>query len=424
MQAEGSSRAPASLFVGSGLVFLALALAFGTPLVEALHPAESLPPEAAREALRSRAILALVGLSLLGIGAGFRWRSPSRGLARASILALFLLAPVLLLERALRPFVEQSTTIYAPDPELGWRLVPGAEDDWLGVPVRINSRGLRGPERSLEKPAGTRRVLFLGDSVVFGTFLEQDELSIPARAEEVLARELSCAVECINAGVGGYAPWQERRFLEKDLAPYEPDLVVLVFVLNDVSEPSGLERFGGRGLGFQLEHTLRPGLLRWLRGSALAHFARELGARIEYGADARRGAAAREELSVYELLLDPNAERVQAAWRFALEELDGIARWCAERAVPLLIAVSPYTIQLERPELDAPQWILERFCGRRSIHFLDLAPPLRAILAERGWSDRELFLDALHPSERGCAIMAELIARRILAIEGWSRSPT
>lgn len=424
MRAEGPSRAPAVIFAGAGLLFLALALAFAQPLVEALHPAESLSAEAVRETARSRWIFALAGASLLGVGAAFRRRSPSRALARTSIFALCLVAPLLLLERSLRPFVEQSTTIYAPDPELGWRLVPGARDDWMGVPVRINAQGLRGPERALEKPPGTRRVLFLGDSVVFGTFLERDELAIPARAEDVLGSALPCAVECINAGVGGYAPWQQRLFLAGELARYEPDLVVLVFVLNDVSEPTGLQRFGGRGLGFQLEHTLRPGLLRWLRGSALAHFARELGARIEYGADPRLGAAAREELSVYELLLDPNSERVQAAWRFALEELDGIARWCAERGIPLLIAVSPYTIQLERAELAAPQWILERFCGRRSIHFLDLAPPLRAILQERGWSDRELFVDALHPSETGCAIMAELIARRILAIDGWSPSPT
>ena len=52
-------------------------------------------------------------------------------------------------------------------------------------------------------------------------------------------------------------------FLRKEGIKYDPDLVVLSFVLNDVTEKFGLIRFGGSRLGFQLEHSILT-LTDWL----------------------------------------------------------------------------------------------------------------------------------------------------------------
>ncbi len=52
------------------------------------------------------------------------------------------------------------------DPVLGWRKTPGARVVYdrreYHVEYRVNSRGLRGPERAYERTAGVPRVLALG----------------------------------------------------------------------------------------------------------------------------------------------------------------------------------------------------------------------------------------------------------------------
>ena len=67
---------------------------------------------------------------------------------------------------------------------LGWRKTPGAEVAYerreYSVRYRVNSRGLRGPERGYEKPAGTPRVLALGDSFV-EAFMADDAGTVTSR---------------------------------------------------------------------------------------------------------------------------------------------------------------------------------------------------------------------------------------------------
>ena len=58
-----------------------------------------------------------------------------------------------------------------PDPELGWRYVPGS----VVAGATINERGMRGPFLPEAKPAGHTRLLFIGDSTVFGLGLSLEE---------------------------------------------------------------------------------------------------------------------------------------------------------------------------------------------------------------------------------------------------------
>ena len=55
------------------------------------------------------------------------------------------------------------------EPGSGYTLMqPGSHYQWQGIPVDINSHGLRSPETTYEKPPATFRILNLGDSVVMG----------------------------------------------------------------------------------------------------------------------------------------------------------------------------------------------------------------------------------------------------------------
>lgn len=101
-----------------------------------------------------------------------------------------------------------------------------------GVEVNFNALGLRGAPIE-EKGPQERRALFLGDSVVFGWGVEEEQTFV-----EGLARHLSAATSeewrGINAGVCSYNSEQEELYLRERGLALEPDLVVLVFIDNDV----------------------------------------------------------------------------------------------------------------------------------------------------------------------------------------------
>jgi lysophospholipase L1-like esterase len=115
----------------------------------------------------------------------------------------------------------------------------------MGVPVSINSEGLRDREFSLEKPPGVYRVMMLGDSTTLGWGVRQEDT-----AAKLLERKLNEAlppgfnhVEVMNTGVGNYDTVQEVTYYETIGWKYHPDLVVLVFFIND-PEPVPVEKKG------------------------------------------------------------------------------------------------------------------------------------------------------------------------------------
>jgi lysophospholipase L1-like esterase len=101
--------------------------------------------------------------------------------------------------------------------------------------AKINALGLRGQDFATEKPADTSRILFVGDSFTFGEGVQDDE-----PFASVLQQRLRSEVDkderryqVINAGVSGYNTKDEVLYLRTKWLDLEPDMVVLVFYLND-----------------------------------------------------------------------------------------------------------------------------------------------------------------------------------------------
>ena len=131
------------------------------------------------------------------------------------------------------------------NPDLSFAHVPNRSAFLMGVPVSISSEGLRDREFSLEKPPGVYRVMMLGDSTTFGWGVRQEDT-----AAKFLERKLNGAlpsgfdhVEVMNTGVGNYDTVQEVTYYETIGWKYHPDLVVLVFFIND-PEPVPMEKKG------------------------------------------------------------------------------------------------------------------------------------------------------------------------------------
>jgi hypothetical protein len=118
-----------------------------------------------------------------------------------------------------------------------YRHKPGLDLDLGSFTLRTNSLGLRGPEVAREKPPGTFRVLLLGDSVAFGWGVD-DEVTFARRLEaEWNAAAPKQRLEVINTGHPMYDSNQEEATLRELGLSLQPDLVVLVYVVNDV-EPT------------------------------------------------------------------------------------------------------------------------------------------------------------------------------------------
>lgn len=388
---------------------------YNAELVAVLRDETVLVPEARSGLSTTRSGLSwLIPPCLLVIAALWFSNRPrsKRGLGVFIAVSLTAFA-IALLELIAAPLAPPLTSIFEPNASRGWALVPNARDEWMGVPVSINAQGMRGPVRAIPKPPGVKRVMFLGDSVTFGFQIEADRDTLPAYAESVLREQYGeSKVETINAGVGGYSPWQEvRLFVEAGLA-YEPDVVVVDFVLNDVSEKLGLLRFGGTGQGFQLEHSRAAQSLAWR--SNLVRYLMHRRVRAEGGDQAFDRQSDVGALSVGDLLTRPNATDVVAAWNQTLPELARLIAHCRQRKIPILLVHFPYTIQLERPELDAPQRRLAGFAQEQGVELFDLTPSFRAALSAAGGDLDEFFIDALHLTPRGCEVAAEAIARKLV----------
>jgi hypothetical protein len=121
------------------------------------------------------------------------------------------------------------------DPYLGWRLRPGPpvkrkQAEYESVET-VNSWGFRTPEVDVAKPAGTKRILVVGDSHAEGYTVNDDET-----CSRLLEKNLagSAPVQVISLGVGAFATDQEFLSYLYYGRKFNPDLVLLLFCENDL----------------------------------------------------------------------------------------------------------------------------------------------------------------------------------------------
>jgi len=104
--------------------------------------------------------------------------------------------------------------------------------------LQTNSLGLRGPEVATPKPADTFRVLMLGDSVTFGWGVD-DEVTFARRLQTTWNKGMpKTRLEVVNTGLPKYDTNQAAAMLRKIGLALQPDLVVLTYVTNDLTEPT------------------------------------------------------------------------------------------------------------------------------------------------------------------------------------------
>ena len=297
-----------------------------------------------------------------------------------------------------------------PEPDLPYRLRPGVQTTYVGAPVRVDALGFRGPEVAVAPAPGVRRILVLGDSVVFGQGVREDET-----VSAVLARTLGSAaapVEAINAGVPGYDTTAELRLLARAGMALHPAAVVVGMSLNDYDPPPAYSPIGvlsySSRLGIPLLDasefvTLLRWLWRWTRG-ALGY---QVLARIERDlpqAGPATGLDRAVESEHRRFYAAPPPER----WRRVVDACAALAAFGREHALPILVAIFPEQYQMRADADVAPQRALLDVCRQTGLTCLDLQPAFAA-------AGGTLFQDAQHPNAAGHAVAGAVIAAALRA---------
>ena len=355
-----------------------------------------------------------------------------------------LVAALLVAELAIRVAVPQDLAFFdgaaikrvSARPGLRYELIPGGHSpDYIGVPVAVNRLGLRDREIAVPKPAGTVRILGVGDSVTFGygvrleeTFLKVLEAHLEVNAGAVRYEVVNAGVE--ECGLDGY--YEILRALGPTL---EPDLVVVGIVLNDIQRYNDLER-SPRLAGAALE----PGVARQLHGALLR--------RSQLYLAAVRGARSilyrLHVLDVSDLYgsplraVQPGGQPLARAWESSLDVLERLVALARAQGVPIVLAVFPVEVQLDAAAIERyrrdfgvtvpaqaldgePQRRLRAFGAAHGVPVIDLLPALRAAGGDDLYLRKGLVrFDPVHLSPRGHQIVAETIYRA-LATTGLAR---
>lgn len=97
----------------------------------------------------------------------------------------------------------------------------------------INSQGFRGQDIAFEKPNGTTRIVFFGDSFTLGMGVKDND-TFPINFERLIQSKYP-KTQVLNFGVSGTSTDDQIKLLEEYVIKFKPDIVIIVVFLNDAN---------------------------------------------------------------------------------------------------------------------------------------------------------------------------------------------
>ena len=178
------------------------------------------------------ALLVLSALSLLTILFFLFYRKPLKlfikkhnvKIKNFSLLVGVLFAVFLIMEVALMIFLNEQT--------IAGGFGPGSLK-FNKKYVHLNNDGIRDRDFSLEKPSDTFRIAVLGDSFTFGNGIKNINKIYPKILEKKLNAGGNQKYEVLNFALPGKDTEDEIEILKNKALKYDPDIVILGYVLND-----------------------------------------------------------------------------------------------------------------------------------------------------------------------------------------------
>ena len=308
---------------------------------------------------------------------------PRGWFARITRYGFFLLAAGLLLLLALGEiglrvvFGLGHPMRYQLDPACGYFTQPNQHTRRLFSRTVINRFGMRSPEFSVDKPPGTLRLMFLGDSIAYGTILvDQDQIFVE-RVRKDLSRNLHRPVEAINASANSWAISNEYGFL-RSRGTYNSDYVLLVLNSGDLDQPfanisevQADQSSGSRTAIGELLATHWPASRKMSQPGG--------------------GTAVQD---------DPGAEQAN------LQNLTSIADFSRAQGAHFLLIFVPFRRYIARGAAGSVPYPLQQWAAAAGVDLLDLTPALSA------YETRATTLqDGVHLNAFGNQLIAEALER-------------
>jgi len=287
------------------------------------------------------------------------------------------------------------------NPYLLWELAPGTRKE-MNVTVTINRLGLRGPEWTLEKPPGVRRIMALGDSSVFGLGVEDHQVFT-----SLLDDVVGDGVQVINAAVPGYSTYQAINLLQIRGLSLQPDVVLVACLWSD----NNTDWFVDREL-LAAYSSFRSSWARALR-TALERLA--FYRLLDYQLRVARGPQLERKVGWLVGQGEIRGERRVPINEYA-ENLETIAQLAHEAGAEVMYMILPNTQDLRDSRAKQVCWdpyrrVMRDTALRHGAPLIDLP---KAFL-ERGG---ELFHDDMHPNVEGHRLMAAQV-HAALADRDW-----
>jgi hypothetical protein len=297
------------------------------------------------------------------------------------------------------------------------------------VVIETNSIGYRNPEIPVKPDdPNYKRILFLGDSIIFQDYLNEDETIV--RQVETHAHADHKNWETINAGVGAISLKTELAILLETGLSLKPDVVVLNFYLNDFQESKGVDIIK---LPVWLEHSRFLYQVSTLIAQQY-HQQKETPPEVEkvqlaqWQSDFEKNhrfapGLFNESPEAFNSLIrdsfsDFGGAWSPAAWDYMRPLLEELKRLSIEHHFKLVIVFHAAYYQAYTEFVDDyPQQQMKLIGKEMDIPVLDLLPPLRAEALRVGGPaiyhgkefHSDIFYDQNHHTEAGSALVANQI---------------
>ena len=349
---------------------------------------------------------------------------------RLLLLALIAAAQFVVFEVALRTWGHSEAapafqSLFLPDPAIGYRLRPGVRVRYataeFDTRIAINDQGVRDDEPIGPKPPNERRIVVLGDSLVFSVQVDQQQTFCNLLEERLNRGGGPIRYRVINAGVQGYGPVEELIFFRQVARAFQPDLVIAtVFVGNDAEEALGsAPRLRDRPFTEALSESTMTRLRRVVRRSMVLQIVRlrvvSITSRFASG-----GTPPEPPLQSY---AEHPAPRIAEGIRITRECIESIAAEAAAAGARTMVMLMPARFQVDDADYgrlkeavaaagghlvrDAATERFDAALAPLPLPRFDALPPLRAALP----GPDVFFQQTVHLTPRGHAIVADALER-------------
>lgn len=306
------------------------------------------------------------------------------------------------------PSFHQRNRVLQGNPYLIFEYTPGIWNE-KGIQIRINSLGLRGPEITIPKPEGVRRLLTVGDSAVFGFGVSEETVFSQVAANILNEQNTEVKIESINGAIPGYSTVQSINLLELRTWQTDPDLVVVGSIASDSNYGNFVDKNLIASLMKQEQGRIAQ-LHRFMTFSAAYRVA-------DWRRRVRVHANRIKEIGNQIYATNPSGVRRVAINDYA-KNLDFIIDSARKRGAEVVLVMPANEnditkrIRAKHP-LDPYRKVMRETAKRHRVPLLSMVE----VFQESRYPSKKLFLDPVHPSAFGHRILGAALAE---ILKDWS----